>query len=93
MYSTLNRSVIDTIDSIIYRTVYKGIVSSKTHDQVVKALTREPQTPNEIARTTGYNQKTVQTILLEEYGVNKRIRLKKAGRIRLFWKEEEERGE
>ena len=68
-------------------------MSSNIRIQVLGALTNDPQTPNDIARTVGHTQKTVQTILLEEANTNKRIHFKKVGRYRVFWIEFENGGE
>ena len=65
---------------------------SNTRDKIVGALTKFPQTPNIIAKLTGYTQKTVQTILLDEANGNKKIRYEKVGRSRLFWIEAEKEG-
>jgi len=62
-------------------------MSSGTVEQVYKALKSiEPQTPNEIAKNLGLNQKTVQSILLELVNTRNNIKWKKVGRYRLFWK-------
>jgi predicted ArsR family transcriptional regulator len=45
----------------------------------------EPQTPNEISKKIGINEKTVQTILLELLSTNDKVKMKKIGRYRLFW--------
>ena len=48
--------------------------------------TCEPQTPNEIAMQAKLNQKTVQTILLDLANSNEKVKMKKIGRFRIFWK-------
>jgi predicted ArsR family transcriptional regulator len=63
-------------------------MSSETIDRVYRALKNtEPQTPNEIARALGLNQKTVQSTLLELANTQSDVRWKKIGRFRIFWKE------
>lgn len=67
-------------------------MSSETIERVYKGLKNtEPQTPYEIAKILGLNQKTVQTILLELVNTKKDVKWKKIGRYRLFWKEESEK--
>ena len=71
-------------------------MSSETIERVYKALKNtEPQTPYEIAKALGLNQKTVQSILLELANIKKDVKWKKIGRYRLFWRteEKEEEGE
>ena len=64
------------------------IMSSETIERVYKALKNiEPQTPYEIAKALGLNQKTVQSILLELALMKSNVKCKKIGRYRLFWKE------
>jgi len=58
----------------------------ETQEKVYKALNDDPQTPNEIAVALGLNQKTVQSILLELVNTNNKVRWKKIGRYRIFWK-------
>ena len=53
---------------------------------VYGALTTEPQTPNEIARSIKLTQKTVQMALFQLINVKKDIKIKQVGRYRLFWK-------
>lgn len=66
-------------------------MSSETSERVYEALKNtEPQTPNEIAKALGLNQKTVQSILLELVNIKSDVKWKKIGRYRLFWKEEGE---
>jgi len=63
-------------------------MSSETIGRVYKALKNtEPQTPNEIAKALGLNQKTVQSTLLELANTRSDVRWKKIGRFRIFWKE------
>lgn len=52
-----------------------------------KLKNTEPQTPNEIAKVLGLNQKTVQGILLELVNTRDDVKWKKIGRYRIFWKE------
>ena len=55
-------------------------------EKVVDALSREPQTPFEISKKIGHDQKTVQTILLDLIAEGEqKVRYKKVGRYRLFW--------
>lgn len=62
-------------------------MSSETIARVYNALKNtEPQTPNEIAKALGLNQKTVQSILLELVNTKKDVKWKKIGRYRIFWK-------
>lgn len=62
-------------------------MSSETIKKVFDALKNaEPQTPNEIANAVGLNQKTVQSILLELALSNSKVKWKKIGRYRVFWK-------
>jgi DNA-binding IclR family transcriptional regulator len=62
-------------------------MSSETVKKVLDALKQtEPQTPNEIADALGLNQKTVQSILLELVLNNSKVKYKKIGRYRVFWK-------
>ncbi len=62
-------------------------MSSDTIKRVFETLKEtEPQTPNEIADTLKLNQKTVQSILLELALNNKKVKWKKIGRYRVFWK-------
>lgn len=62
-------------------------MSAETIKRVYKALKNtEPQTPSEIAKNLGLNQKTVQSILLELTNVKDDVKWKKIGRYRLFWK-------
>lgn len=62
-------------------------MSQKNVDHVFSHLKIcEPQTPNEIAERTKLNQKTVQTILLDLANSNDKVKMKKVGRFRLFWK-------
>ena len=62
-------------------------MAQKNIDLVFKLLkTCEPQTPNEIAMQAKLNQKTVQTILLDLANSNEKIKMKKIGRFRIFWK-------
>lgn len=64
-------------------------MSAETIERVYNALKNtEPQTPNEIAKALGLNQKTVQSILLELAHTKDDVKWKKIGRYRLFWKEE-----
>lgn len=64
-----------------------NIMSSVTIEQVYGALKNtEPQTPNEIAKELGLNQKTVQSILLELVNVRSDVKWKKIGRYRIFWR-------
>lgn len=61
-------------------------MSSKNIKRVYNVLRNiEPQTPYEIAKTLGLNQKTVQTILLELVDTRNDVKWKKIGRYRLFW--------
>jgi len=63
-------------------------MSAETIERVYKALKNiEPQTPNEIAKSLGLNQKTVQSILLELVNTRNDVKWKKIGRYRIFWKE------
>jgi predicted ArsR family transcriptional regulator len=72
------------------RTIVKYFLiemSSETIKKVYAALKEtEPQTPNEIADVLGLNQKTVQSILLELALNNSKVKWKKIGRYRVFWK-------
>jgi len=62
-------------------------MTSDTIKKVFDSLKEtEPQTPKEIADTTGLNQKTVQTILLELTLKHSDVKYKKIGRHRVFWK-------
>ncbi len=61
-------------------------MSSETIKKVENALKDEPQTPNEVANRLGLNQKTVQSILLELALNNSKVKWKKIGRVRVFWK-------
>ena len=62
-------------------------MSSETIKKVHAALKEtEPQTPNEIADALKLNQKTVQSILLELCLNNNKVKMKKIGRYRIFWK-------
>ena len=61
-------------------------MSQETMHTVYNALTTEPQTPNEIARSIKLNQKTVQMALFQLINVKKNIKVKQVGRYRLFWK-------
>lgn len=61
-------------------------MSEETKQRVNNALTTEPQTPNEIAKTLKLNQKTVQMALFQLINEKKDIRMKKIGHARLFWK-------
>jgi predicted ArsR family transcriptional regulator len=62
-------------------------MSSEKIKRVYGALKNsEPQTPNEIAKGLGLNQKTVQSILLELVATKKDVGWKKIGRYRVFWK-------
>jgi DNA-binding IclR family transcriptional regulator len=62
-------------------------MSAETIERVYSALKIvEPQTPNEIAKALGLNQKTVQSILLELVNTRKDVKWKKIGRYRVFWK-------
>ena len=55
-------------------------------ERVLKELKKtEPQTPNEISKKLGINEKTVQTILLGMLSTNDKVKMKKIGRYRLFW--------
>lgn len=63
-------------------------MSSETINQIYEILSDIPQTPNEIAKKIGHNQKTVQTILLELVNIKNDVKWKKIGRYRLFWKKE-----
>ena len=66
------------------------IMSKETQERVFKALKNsEPQTPNEIAKVLGLNQKTAQSILLELVNTRTDVKWKKIGRYRIFWKERE----
>jgi len=63
-------------------------MSKKAMERVYAALKNcEPQTPNEIAKDIGLNQKTVQIALMDLSGIKPDVRSKKIGRYRLFWKE------
>jgi predicted transcriptional regulator len=63
---------------------------AETIERVYQALKNcEPQTPNEIAKNIGLNQKTAQSSLLELANTRKDVRWKKIGAYRLFWKFEE----
>ena len=61
-------------------------MSSETRKMVLAALSDNPQTPFDISKAIGRDQKTVQTILLEEMNSDKSIGFKKVGRYRLFWR-------
>ncbi len=62
-------------------------MAQKNIDLVLSLLkTCEPQTPNEIAIQSKLNQKTVQTILLDLANSNDKVKMKKIGRFRIFWK-------
>jgi predicted ArsR family transcriptional regulator len=62
-------------------------MSAETVKRIYEALKNsEPQTPYEIAKTLGINQKTAQSVLLEMVLTRKNVRLKKIGRYRIFWK-------
>jgi predicted transcriptional regulator len=62
-------------------------MAQKNIDLVFSLLkTCEPQTPNEIAEKANLNQKTVQTILLDLANSNNKVKMKKIGRFRIFWK-------
>jgi len=61
-------------------------VSEDTMQIVYKALTSEPQTPNEIAKIIKLNQKTVQMALFQIMSENDDVKMKKVGRFRIFWK-------
>jgi hypothetical protein len=61
-------------------------MSQETMHIVYGALTTEPQTPNEIARTIKLTQKTVQMALFQLIIEKKNIKIKQVGRYRLFWK-------
>jgi hypothetical protein len=63
-------------------------MSSDKINQVYKALKNcYPQTPNEIALSLSFNQKTVQSILLELANTRKDVRWRKIGHFRVFWRE------
>ena len=62
-------------------------MSEETMQRVYRALTSEPQTPNEIATRLKVNQKTVQMALFQILNEKDDVKLKKVGRYRLFWKE------
>jgi predicted ArsR family transcriptional regulator len=63
-------------------------VSAETIKRIYEALKNsEPQTPYEIAKALGINQKTAQSILLELVLTKKDVKMKKIGRYRMFWKE------
>ncbi len=55
--------------------------------QVYKALTSEPQTPNEIAQRLKLHQKTVQMALFQIMNEKDDVKVKKVGRFRLFWRD------
>jgi predicted transcriptional regulator len=61
-------------------------MSKETQERVYKALNAQPQTPNEIAIALKLNQKTVQSILLELINTDPKVKWKKIGRYRVFWK-------
>ena len=63
-------------------------MSAETIKRIYEALKNsEPQTPYEIAKALGINQKTAQSILLELVLTKKDVKMKKIGRYRMFWKE------
>lgn len=61
-------------------------MSEETIQRVYSELKSEPQTPNEIAKALGLNQKTAQSALLELVSTKKDVGWKKIGRYRVFWK-------
>jgi predicted ArsR family transcriptional regulator len=63
-------------------------MSAETIKRIYEALKNsEPQTPYEIAKALGINQKTAQSVLLELVLNRKDVKMKKIGRYRMFWKE------
>lgn len=60
-------------------------MSARNVEKVVKVLTDEPCTPNEIADKLDMNQKTAQTVLMDLANEGK-VQMKKIGRYRIFWK-------
>lgn len=66
-------------------------MSAETIKRIYEALKNsEPQTPYEIAKTLGINQKTAQSVLLELALRRNDVKMKKIGRYRIFWKVLEE---
>lgn len=62
-------------------------MSEETMERVYKALTYEPQTPNEIAKKLKLHQMTVQMALFQIMNEKHDVKVKKVGRYRLFWKD------
>lgn len=66
---------------------YSYLCMENNIERVYNALKKtEPQTPNDIAKVLGLNQKTVQNILLELALTRDDVKMKKIGRYRLFWR-------
>lgn len=69
-------------------------MSAETIKRIYKALKNsEPQTPYEIAKALGINQKTAQSVLLELALTRNDVKLKKIGRYRVFWKALKQKGD
>ena len=61
----------------------------KYEEGILKLLTNEPTTPNEVAQKLGIHQKTAQTTLMQ-LALQKPqvVGYKKIGRTHLFWRKE-----
>lgn len=62
---------------------------SKYKETIYGMLSREPVTPNEIARKAGISHKTAKDVLMHLTVTKQEVKYKNSGRIHIFWKEQE----
>jgi len=60
---------------------------SRYEESIYRMLSREPVTPNEVARELEISHKTALRALMHLALTKKDIRYKNSGRIHLFWRE------
>jgi Mn-dependent DtxR family transcriptional regulator len=58
---------------------------SKYEKAIYGMLSREPVTPNEIAKRLGVSHKTAKDVLMHLTITKPEVRYKNSGRIHLFW--------
>jgi len=65
---------------------------SKYKKIIYGMLSKEPVTPNEIAKRLGVSHKTAKDVLMHLTITKSEVRYKNSGRIHLFWISEEDGG-
>ena len=59
---------------------------SKYEEAIYSMLSREPVTPNEVAKKLGISHKTAEDVLMHLTITRDEVNYKNSGRIHLFWK-------